>query len=226
MRLPWLADVLRDAGLDVYEVPGWQDRGDDLVRVDGLVWHHTASSPRTSDTAMAAILRDGRRDLAGPLSQLGLERDATFVVVAAGKANHNGYGEWGNQAVGIEAYNDGVGEPWSAAQIDAYERGSAAILRRLRFPVSRMKGHRETDPDRKIDPAGIDMDQARQRVDTLLSAPTTEGLVMDSEVAARFDALEGKLDRLIASARTETARDLEAVRGLRKLLVKFGLARG
>lgn len=56
--------------------------------------------------------------------------------------------------------------------------------------------------------------------------PTTEGLVMDSEVAARFDALEGKLDRLIASARTETARDLETVRGLRKLLVKLGLARG
>jgi len=65
---------------------------------------------------MERILRDGRRDLPGPLAQLGLRRDGTFVTVAGGRANHNGYGRWGNNSIGVEAYNDGVGEPWPTAQ--------------------------------------------------------------------------------------------------------------
>ena len=99
MRLPWLADVLRAAGLAVVEVGDWQNRGDDLRSVEGIVWHHTVTGPRTSDQAVARLLRDGRPDLAGPLSQLGLDRAGRFHVIAAGKANHNGYGLWGNQSI-------------------------------------------------------------------------------------------------------------------------------
>lgn len=175
MRLTWLADVLRAEGLDVWESPGWRGRGKELAVVEGIVWHHTASSPRTSDTAVHAMLRDGRPDLAGPLSQLGLERDGTFVVVADGRANHNGYGLWGNNSIGIEAYNDGVGEPWPAVQLDAYRRGTAAILRRLGLTAAAVMGHRETDPKRKIDPTGLDMNAERAHVRALLRgtpAPT------------------------------------------------------
>ena len=177
MRLDWLADVLRDAGCAVYEMSGWRDRGKDLVSVEGVVWHHTASTDHTSDLAMERILRDGRRDLPGPLAQLGLRRDGTWVTVAAGRANHNGYGTWGNQSIGIEAYNDGVGEPWPTAQIDSWVVGTAAICHRLGLPASRVLGHRETDPKRKIDPRGLDMGVMRGRVESTIrlfnTNPTT-----------------------------------------------------
>ena len=168
MRLDWLADVLRDAGCVVYEMPGWLDRGRDLAWVDGIVWHHTASSRTASDAAVDRILRDGRRDLPGPLAQFGLRRDGTWVVVAAGRANHNGYGHWGNNSIGIEAYNDGVGEPWPTVQIDAWVAGTAAICRHLGLDAGQVLGHKETDPRRKIDPAGIDMDDMRYRIDTAI----------------------------------------------------------
>lgn len=166
MRLTWLADVLRDAGLTVIEDHGWQQRGKDLGAVDGIVWHHTATKASTSDSAVTRLLRVGRRDLVGPLAQLGLDRQGRFHVVAAGRANHNGYGTWGNSSIGIEAYNDGIGEPWPDAQVDAYVRGTRALLDRLGLPVNRVKGHKETDPRRKIDPAGLDMDEMRRRVAT------------------------------------------------------------
>ena len=168
MTLTWLPDVLRAAGLDVYEMPGCSTRGRSSITVQGVVGHHTATGPRWADGHVAALLRDGRRDLAGPLSQLGLERDGTFVVVACGRANHNGYGKWHNDAIGIEAYNSGVGEPWPPAQVDAYCRGVAAILRHLGLDASHFLGHRETDPRRKIDPAGLDMAAMRRRVSDLL----------------------------------------------------------
>lgn len=169
MRVPWLAQVLRDAGLPVYEDPGWKGRGRELTTVNGVVWHHTATGTRWADGHVLALLRHGRSDLAGPLSQLGLERDGTWVCIADGRANHNGYGKWGNQSIGVEAYNDGIGERWPSVQVDSYHLGTAAICRHLGMGADRVLGHRETDPRRKIDPTGIDMVDARRRVHLLLS---------------------------------------------------------
>ena len=164
MRLTWLADVLRAARLTVVEHDGWQQRGADLLHVEGVVCHHTASKPTASDAAVCRILISGRSDLPGPLSQLGLARDGTVHVIAAGKANHNGHGEWGNQSVGIEAFNDGVGEPWPQRQLDAYVAACAAICRKAGWPAAKVKAHRETDPTRKVDPRGIDMGAFRVNV--------------------------------------------------------------
>ena len=194
MRVDWLADVLRDAGCAVYEMGGWRDRGRDLVSVEGVVWHHTASTVHTSDTAMERILRDGRRDLPGPLAQLGLRRDGTFVTVAGGRANHNGYGKWGNNSIGVEAYNDGVGEPWPTAQIGAWVAGTAAICRHLGLDAGQVLGHKETDPRRKIDPAGIDMGDMRYRIGHAIhqtdrpETPTTEDHTMPYLLIAKVSA--------------------------------------
>lgn len=192
MRLAWLADVLRAEGLDVHEMPGWRGRGRELSSIQGVVWHHTATSTAWLDGHVAALLRDGRRDLAGPLSQVGLERDGTWVLIADGRANHNGYGEWGNDSLGIEAYNSGVGEPWPSAQVDSYRRGTAAICRHLRLdPMTRVKGHRETDPRRKIDPTGLDMDVERRHVARLITpTPPEEDLTM-----ADIDAILRSIER-------------------------------
>lgn len=203
MRLDWLPDVLSDAGCKVRVLDGWLGRGKELVSVEGLVWHHTVTPASVPDDQVARLLRDGHASLAGPLSQLGLQRDGTFVVVAGGKCNHNGYGEWGNQAIGIEAYNSGTGEPWPQSQLDAYDLGSAAILRRLGFGADRMKGHKETDPRRKIDPKGIDMDAARARVARLITDPHQED---------DMPYTEEQLKAIVAEAVKPLAADLAEVK--------------
>ena len=165
--LTWLPDVLRDAGVDVYVMPGAATRTtrDSGLSPRGVVWHHTATGPNWQDGHVAALLRDGRRDLTGPLAQVGIERDGTWVIVALGRTNHNGYGEWGNDSIGLEFYNNGLGEPWPDVQVDSGVKGIAAIMRHLNLqPSTRLKGHRETDPRRKIDPTGIDMADIRRRV--------------------------------------------------------------
>lgn len=173
MRATWLPDVLRADGLIVEELPGWRGRGDELVRIDGLVEHGFGARYEDgwTDAAFDRMLMSGRPDLPGPLSQLGLDRDGHFVMVADGKANHNGYGLWGNQSIAIEVYGK---DRWTAAQLEAWPRGSAAILRHLRYGVDRDKAHRETDPRRKVDPVNLDMDDFRRRVAAHLTPSTEE----------------------------------------------------
>lgn len=44
--LTWLPGVLKDAGLKVAEVDGWESRGrGDIVGVVGVMCHHTAGPP-------------------------------------------------------------------------------------------------------------------------------------------------------------------------------------
>jgi len=191
VRATWLPDVLRAAGLTVVEVPGWKGRGKELTAINGVVAHHTATGTNWTDARVDALLRDGRADLPGPLAQLGLRRSGAFVLVADGRANHNGYGQWGNASIGIEAYNAGDGiDPWPAAQLDAYQRGAAAILAHLGLGADRVLAHRETDPKRKPDPRGIDMVAFRARVAHHIAHPagtptgpstTTEDAMTDAD---------------------------------------------
>lgn len=189
MRATWLPDVLRAAGLTVVELPGWKGRGKELTAINGVVAHHTATGTNWTDTRVDALLRDGRADLPGPLAQLGLDRAGRYRLVADGRANHNGYGTWGNASIGIEAYNDGKGEPWPAVQLDAYQRGAAAILAHLGLPAAKVLAHRETDPRRKPDPVGIDMAAFRRAVaghigapaPTIPTGPSTEDDMTDAD---------------------------------------------
>lgn len=173
-----VATILRAAGLEVVLVPGWETAGRDLDRVLGVVAHHTATGPNWTDEAVARMLRNGRPDLAGPLAQVGLDRRGRYWVVASGRANHNGYGTWGNSSLGIEAMNSGTGEPWPAVQVDAYVRGAAALLKAHGLGADRFLAHRETDPRRKIDPAGLNMADLRTRVAAVLGGQSQEDPLM------------------------------------------------
>jgi hypothetical protein len=182
MRVAWLPNVLRDAGLVVVEMDGWRGRGSELSRIDGIVEHGYGVHP--IDPASAArVLRDGRhpnepdhpKHLPGPLAQLGLDRDGRYWMIADGLANHNGYGQWRNQTLGVEAYGR---DTWTVIQIDAWQRGTAAICRYLGYGIDRVKAHRETDPTRKPDPIGLDMDAFRHGVQRHLStAPGNAGVL-------------------------------------------------
>lgn len=170
--LTWLASVLKAAGCKTVELAGWQSRGRaEMGTVKGVLAHHTAG-PKTGNAPLLKLIVDGRPDLPGPLSHLHLARDGTFTVIAAGRCNHAGPGEWkgvttGNSNfIGIEAENAGDGtDPWPAVQMEAYARGVAAILKHIGAPAIMCAGHKEyAQPrGRKIDPS-FDMVAFREKV--------------------------------------------------------------
>lgn len=176
MRLTNLADELREAGLEVVEVKGWKTRGaafPDTPRV--VIAHHTASNKTSGNMPSLDTLINGRPDLSGPLCQVGLSRNGVAYVIASGKANHAGPGAWrgynrSEQTIGIEAENNGLGEPWPKVQRDAYDKVAATLLRICGSDATLLCGHKEwaLPKGRKPDPVGIDMNRMRARVGRLL----------------------------------------------------------
>jgi peptidoglycan hydrolase-like protein with peptidoglycan-binding domain len=178
--LTWLPTVLLDAGLRVAKQPGWRTRGrGDVDAIKGVMCHHTAGR---KDGIMPSldVVTNGRPDLAGPLAQLGLGRDGTFFVIAAGRANHAGTGNWqgiatGNGSfIGIEAENTGQttgpnADPWPAVQLDACRRGVAAILTKIGADAIMCCGHKDyaLPAGRKVDPT-FDMDDFRRQVAAIM----------------------------------------------------------
>lgn len=170
MMLTDLADACRKSGLRVVEVDGWQTRGHGgMLGVSTIVCHHTATAAAAlGDYPSLRIVRDGRTGLPGPLSHLGLGRDGTVYVIAAGRCYHAGMTfltRQGNSwAIGIEAEHDGI-SPWPTAQRDAYVRLCAALAEHYGVPVSNVQGHKEvaSPAGRKIDPT-FDMDTFRADV--------------------------------------------------------------
>jgi peptidoglycan hydrolase-like protein with peptidoglycan-binding domain len=180
--LTWLADVLLAAGLKVAEQPGWKNRGrGDVGAIKGVICHHTAG-PKTGNMPSLGTVVNGRPDLPGPLSQLCLGRDGTYFIVAAGRCNHAGVGNWqgftnGNaNFIGIEAENTGFKTgskadfPWPDVQMDAYRRGVAAILKKIRADAIMAAGHKEyaLPLGRKNDPT-FDMNEFRSQVAAIMA---------------------------------------------------------
>lgn len=182
MMMLWLADVLRDAGLETIEKPGWQTRGRNTMNPQGVVCHHTGGALPSSDSAYADFLIRGRSDLPGPLSQLYLDRQGRYWVLAAGKANHAGTGGWrglvGNSSVvGIEAAHTGAASlAWPDDQLQAYKVGVAAVLKKIGKNADFVCGHKEwaTPAGRKVDPVSIDMNQFRRDVAQIMVGSTVE----------------------------------------------------
>ena len=170
-----LPQAAAKSGLRVVLVPGWRTRtrpgGMAAGAPDGVVVHHTATSARAAGNyPTMGIIKGGRDDgLKGPLAQLGLGRDGTVYVVAAGRANHAGRTDTtaasNSHAIGIEAEHPGVG-PWPEQQYKAYVALCAALADHYGLPTSRVRGHKEVavPHGRKNDP-NFDMAEFRRAVD-------------------------------------------------------------
>ena len=197
MTATWIANTLRQAGLTVEEAPRWTVRGGSQFAPKGVMVHHTATGQNWSKDRLTRLLVEGRPDLRGPLCNLQLERDGTFVVIAGGRANHAGSGSWngvtkGNSTfIGIEAANDGVGEPWPQKQVEALGVGTAALLKAMQASPVMVVGHKEWAPRRKVDPRGIDMDMFRQYVTNLMGAKMANAeVVRPAKVRAKNGSLQ------------------------------------
>ena len=207
MLLTDLAEACRKSGLTVIEVDGWKARGHaEFLGLNSIICHHTATSAAAlGDYPSLRIVRDGRSDLPGPLSQLGLGRNGTVYVIAAGVAYHAGATFYPRQdnwhAIGIEAEADGL-SAWPEAQMDAYARLIAALTEHYGIPLSNVQGHKEVAKPlgRKVDP-NFDMTAFRQRVANVgRKARLTERLrallVERSKISDRIQRLRAKRDAL------------------------------
>lgn len=162
-----LANVVRGAGITVQEEPGWQTRsrssgGYNSGLPNHVMAHHTASNPSSDgqgDVNYMCYSSENR-----PVANLYLSRSGKVWVMAAGATNTNGQGDdpcgataadsMNTAAIGIEAANNGVGEPWPTVQQDAYLRLVKALCDHYGIANGRIHSHFEWAPDRKIDPAG------------------------------------------------------------------------
>jgi len=167
LYLTRLGDWCRAAGLRTIETDGWQTRargsgGYEPGRPWVVMWHHTAS--QTSPENDVGYIVAGCPD--APVANLYLARDGAVYVCAAGATNTNGKGgpwrtsrgtvpvdQMNTYAVSIEAANNGTGEHWPVAQIDAYFALSNELTARLELTPTDLCTHAVWSPTRKIDPA-------------------------------------------------------------------------
>jgi N-acetylmuramoyl-L-alanine amidase len=171
----WMADVLRAAGCQVVEEPGWETRGRPRPFAPiGVMLHHDAS-PAGQTSNGADVIVNGRPGLKGPLGNLWLAYDGTWHCCAAGSANHAGEGDgsWGDiddgnhDTIGIETDHT-TDEDWTTGQQSSALRGVDALRRRLGMTDAqvgrRILAHKEWAPSRKVDPDPMDMDRARAQL--------------------------------------------------------------
>jgi hypothetical protein len=200
--LTQLADWCRAEGLSVVEVDGWQHRarssgGYESGRPWCVMWHHTAST--TTPANDAAYICHNSPD--APISNLLLARDGEVWVCAGGATNTNGKGgpvgfskgnvpkdSMNSYAVSIEAANNGVGEAWPQAQMDAYFLLSNMLCRRLGLNPTDVCTHQFYAPDRKIDPATASAVQGPWRPTSATSSGTWSQDDVEGEAAQRAGA--------------------------------------
>lgn len=213
-----LPQRLRAAGLKVVEIDGWRDRGRPSstggFNPVGVLAHHTATSKASSDAAVVRLLVAGRSDLPGPLCHFGLGRDGTVYVIAAGRANHAGVakasgtvaaGDGNELYIGIEAFNDGVGEVWPEGQLEAYALLCATLSKEITHnSVNTVRGHKETSVTGKIDPT-FNMDAFRARVAAKMAAPAKVSRPAPNRVHRARKLLADALALLAETPKNRTA---------------------
>lgn len=127
---------------------------------------------------------DGRSNLAKPLAQRGLGRDATYDVIAAGRCSHAGAGSWQGLTQGnsnfivIEAENTGLPNdmPWrhAAAVLQPYS-GNGSSPNRCAW-ASTLAACNTTGVSRRPSRPGVCMGTLAQR-DPASRAAIGAGLV-------------------------------------------------
>lgn len=192
-RLPSnLPQLLRDAGLKVVIVTGWEQRGRPASTGEfnpvGVLNHHTGGYDKIGDTAddltyAKWMFITGRDDLPAPLCQLSISAEGVVYVGAAGRANHAGEartagtvaaGDGNALYVGIEWMLSGT-QPISDAQYEAGATTNAVLLGIMDTSVKTVHCHFETSTTGKWDigdPAGVPFKGHR-----VLDVPKFQGAV-------------------------------------------------
>lgn len=164
-----LPDILSGAGVAVGVGPvnaGWETRarstGGFAAPPLAVFWHHTASQTAIENDLSWQCHNCPDK----PVGNMTIDRNGTVWPVAAGASNCAGKGgpasfsrgtiplDSGNtKGWNIEVANNGIGEQWPVAQIDAYFASSNALNAYFGNHPTDVITHHEWAPTRKIDPA-------------------------------------------------------------------------
>lgn len=173
-----ILQALRAEGCNVEAIPGWERNGrpGHVMTPAGVMWHHTAGSTNGIDPSRRVCIT-GRTGLSGPLCNIYIDRAGKVVLIARLRANHAGKGsgvvlaeikrsfpvrasararglsantDGNSYFFGLEIENNGVGELYSAVQIDAVVRTTAALCRLFGWNANRCLHHKQWT-DQKID---------------------------------------------------------------------------
>lgn len=227
-RLTDLADVLRDAGLDVEEIDGWKTRGRPASTGGfspvGNLWHHTGGAPDTRAYA-DWMAREGRADLPAPLCHVAVTRGGRMIVSAAGRANHAGKaraagpvpaGDGNALYAGWECMNTGS-EGWTKDQYRAMVVAAAATSLHYGWSAQANRAHRETSTTGKWDPGQLDMDRFRADI----------AREMDRQVAAAQERarIKARIGRLTKKINVTTPSPLRRLRRARRRALRERLAK-
>ena len=153
-------EALQDYGfrlnISLLLLDGWSIRGSSTFSPHGSVNHHTAGAA-TGVLPSLGVLVNGRPGVPGPLCNAAQDRLNRIWMIAAGRANHAGTGDWkglqGNSSVwGLEVEHIGTTlEPIEWAQWNAMWRFHAAVADFSGFDAGLVCQHFEWAPERKID---------------------------------------------------------------------------
>lgn len=177
-RITWLPDVLRKAGIEVIEEPGWKNRGLGAYRPFdpyAVVWHHDAS-PKGDSPGVVKFIIDNF-DSNG--AHVWISRKGVWHIIASGRAAHTGNvrpGMPGNEdSIGIETDHT-TGEDWPPALLTSLRRGTAAIFNARGWdPEKALHFHKSIcdPPGRKVDPDGLRLKKERRKVGEEMAALAT-----------------------------------------------------
>ncbi|HSH61288.1 MAG TPA: N-acetylmuramoyl-L-alanine amidase [Acidimicrobiales bacterium] len=158
---------LKQRGIDTLWNPEGVARGREIKpRPEALILHDTVTTRSWTAGRVWKLLTHGRPKVPGPLANLSPDRSGVVWFVANGRANHNGFGRFDNDSIGIETQCAGGlknnEEPWNDVQFEV-NAVTCQVLQDV-YGELPILGHRESDPGRKIDPFGVDMNEFRIRV--------------------------------------------------------------
>lgn len=172
-------------GLEVLTLNGWSTRGSSSFHPTNTLCHWIAG-PRgvaAGRRPSLALIRDGHGSLPGPLASNYGGRAGEVVLVAAGRANHAGYGYWkgvtGNTGLMGTEMEAADGSDWTAEQRKSYPLIKIAELFAMwekgliswsQITSNRVAGHSEfaLPAGRKVDINGYTMNQLRAQIAALI----------------------------------------------------------
>ncbi|MGJ3403278.1 peptidoglycan recognition protein family protein [Glutamicibacter sp. Je.9.36] len=174
-RIDTLVRHLEARGLKVEYVPGWSTRGSASFNPKGVMDHWTAGPKGSKTRPSLNVVTYGRPGLPGPLCNVYLDRRGVAVIVAAGRANHAGYGYWKGRTgntyfFGVEAEAANA-DDWTDEMRDSYPLLNAGLLDAINEDdASYVCGHSEyaLPRGRKIDINGYTMDDMREQTQRVL----------------------------------------------------------
>jgi hypothetical protein len=158
----WLPDAIRDMGVEVVEVDGWQNRGHGDVDPMVYVSHHTADGPNGRTPSLGIVINGAAYTAPGPLANIlqsredGEGNDKAYIV-AAGTSYNAGTGGWngvsGNShTIGNEIEHVGT-EPIPQHRVETACRIAAGCLKAMGRDANNHCQHWEWSwpPGSKID---------------------------------------------------------------------------